>query len=88
MTTTGRKPNALMHASARTVRLTVGELRERLADVPDWAEVRITDIPTEAGYDDAAVWDLAYARGVLEIVTDDSRLPSPRGAYDEEGEDD
>ncbi|MCY0922879.1 hypothetical protein OS965_32850 [Streptomyces sp. H27-G5] len=68
--------------SSRLARMTVAELRAKLADLPDWAEVRL-HVPTWDGPVETAVWDLEYSRGLAVLVPDenDPTLPRPMPQY-------
>ncbi|MEU4955363.1 hypothetical protein [Streptomyces lavendulae] len=82
MTSTARQPEAPLFVSSRLARMTVEELRTKLADLPDWAEVRLY-VPTWDGPVETAVWDLEYANGFALLVPDenDPHLPRLLGDY-------
>ncbi|WP_438297749.1 hypothetical protein [Streptomyces sp. HUAS TT7] len=52
-------------ASRRLVGMTVEDLRHQLADLPDWAEVRI-----DVGFAQPAIWEADYRQGLLLLVAD------------------
>lgn len=77
----------LTGVSSRMVRMTVADLRGQLAELPDWAEIRIG-----VGFVQVAVWEAEYRRGFLVLAADESdpSLPTatPHACYcdaDEEG---
>lgn len=87
MTTPPARPTA--DVSTRLFRMTVAELREQLADAPDWAEVRLNlPLGDVDAYVDTAVADADYGRGFFTLTPDESnpRIPEPPGANDDQAE--